>query len=274
MSHGTATVVLSTADAEEIMSEYAPSYRSSWGYVDSKYAKLARYAARIWSDDPDSDKGSPNINDSYYAGLFPSEVIDHIYYEKVRDRTPIFGVASTKDITYKSVTVSIEVTGEQLRGLRGKGYGTTNEICAAAEKLVVGKNVVPYSGKVKLPTPRKFQATATEGKAVTKYDIISVTADGARTNRGQKDSQAEARAAALDLAQRDADAFASNPRAYAQPVSYEVQAVVVRDTGSAALVIITRPEPEKATIAVTFQTYTVKANAKPVSYLVAFDYYY
>lgn len=275
MGHATAFRTVSAEVAESIMKDPAPTYRSSWGYAETKYDRLANYLVREWGDDPDEDRGDPNTYKVNYVGVVPREMVDHLAEGVITSRTPIFGIADEKDVAYKNITVEVEVTGAQLRGLRGNIYDSVNTVREAAEKLATGKNVVPYSAKFKLPAPRKFQATATEGKSVTKYDVIAVLGSGAREKRVQKDSQAEARAAALTIAQKEADWFAENPNHYgSRPVSYEVQAVVVREGGNAALVVIARPEPETAKVSVTIKTYTVKPTAKPTAYTVAFDYHH
>lgn len=275
MGHSTAFRSISAASAESIMQHTAPTYRSSWGYAETKYDRLANYLVREWCDDPDEDRGDPNTYKVEYVGVVPSEMVDHLAEGVITSRTPIFGIADPKDVTYKNITVDVEVTGEQLRGLRGNYYESINAVREAAEKLVTGKNVIPYSGKLKLPAPRKFQATATEGKSVTKYDVIAVLSNGQREKRSQKDSQAEARAEALTIAQKEADWLTKNPNSYgSRPVSYEVQAVVVREGGNAALVVIARPEPETAKVSVTIKTYVVKPTAKPTAYKIAFDYHH
>lgn len=52
-----------------------------------------------------------------------------------------------------------------------------------------------------------------------------------------------------------------------------VEAFVQRDTGNAALVKITRPEPEAATLSFKVTTQTPKPKASITGYLVAVDYH-
>lgn len=170
----------------------------------------------------------------------------------------------TESYTEKTSTVKFTVTSKELAELR---RGATWDLLHSGR---FGDHVTAVQID-SLPKPRAPRAEATPGKTITVYRITDKNGYPFRQNIGQSSdaltaphlTQAAARAAAIDY-------MAANPKCS----QLLVQAFVQRDTGSAALVTITRPEPESATVTFKVTTQKPKPSAKITGYLVAFDYHH
>lgn len=183
-----------------------------------------------------------------------------------QDRSTIVPILDEKDVTIMKKKVRIPATQAQVDSLRSKSWGTqwdlTEKVVAAAAQF----GPVASFAVSQLPKPKKAVAVATEGKAVTAYQVVTVPQD----NFGQakivatKTSQAEARAEALRLLNELGSVY----------VALEVRAIIVRETGSKALVSITRPALEDPTIEFEVTIHKPKASAKPVGWEVSFDYHH
>jgi len=169
----------------------------------------------------------------------------------------------TTDYAEKTTTVRLTVTAQELAELR---RGATWDLFHSGR---FGDHVTAVQID-SLPKPRAPRAEATPGKTITVYRITDSNGYPFRQNIGQSPdaltaphpTQAAARAAAIDY-------MAANPKCS----QLAVQAFVQRDTGSAALVTITRPEPESSTASFKVTTQKPKPNAKVTGYLVSFDYH-
>ncbi|QNE48595.1 hypothetical protein F1C58_16170 (plasmid) [Glaciihabitans sp. INWT7] len=158
------------------------------------------------------------------------------------------------DAVEKTTKHKLTVSAEDLvQFRRGNTWALTERL-----RKDLGHTVISF-GIVSLPKARKAVATATEGKATTKY-IVSFP--GGKTIGTYHDSQSEARAAALATVNADPTISA-----------LEVTALIVRDSGSRALVSITRPEAETNEITVNVTTSEPKIGAKQAGWLVGFDYH-
>lgn len=162
----------------------------------------------------------------------------------------------TEDYVEKTSTKRLQVNGRELTQLR---QGNTWELREAGR---FGSEVVKVE-IIQLPKPRAPRAEATHGKAITVYKIVDSSRRIIAGMKPSYGSQAEARAAAIEFMA-------------AQPTCGDlaVEAFIQRDTGSAALVTITRSEPEISTAVFKVTTQKVKPKPKITGYLVAFDYHH
>lgn len=164
-------------------------------------------------------------------------------------------VPFTDEYTEKTATVRIEVTADELVDLR------RGQLWRLREEGRFGPHVLNVE-IAQLPKVRAPKAVATEGKAVTKYRVQGANTFD-RELKTSYDSQAEARSAAVEYMKR-----------HPEVASLSVTALIVRDTGGAELVRITREEPELATATFKVTTQKPKAGARITGYLVAFDYHH
>ena len=247
MGHATAVIELNLNELPE-----RPSART-----------IMDTAVRKWYDEEaeryeDARQSYPGLRPIASKEVAQTTIEDH---DSIGDQVSKI-IPLTADYAEKTSTVRLTVTGEELADLRRGAHW------ALLQSGRFGSDVVEVKID-SLPKPRAPRAEATPGKTITVYKL---TDELGRTFTGYSESmaalgaayptQAAARAAAIDH-------MAANPK-FAQ---LSVQAFVQRDTGSKALVTITRPEPESATASFKVTTQKPKPNAKVTGYLVSFDYH-
>lgn len=273
MGYASTTRTITAARAEQLRAE--PRKADYWGRTQTFESKLVDEAVSEWRDQ------EANRWDS--SSAFGYEMVKPMA-EGIRDRgidwdradvdtayiTPIVAASSVSTVTKK---VKVTVPGDVADRLRAPYPHNALE---QVRKLLLAQypaNTLGDIEVVSVPAPRKPQAKATEGKAVTKYFIRGAESGwvGDRTLaealKKPYDSQAEARSAAVDLlTARDTLPALS------------VEAVVLREaedgTLSKSLVTIARPTPAEATVTVAVTTHTVKPNAKIDHYEVTFWYHH
>jgi hypothetical protein len=118
-------------------------------------------------------------------------------------------------------------------------------------------NAVTNVSAVTLPRARKAVAAATEGKSVTRYELVE---GRTRIPATTYDTKAAARTAAINL-------IDSGTR-YRR---IAVRAVVQRETGNGDLVVIERPEAELTEITVNVTMSVPKAGAVQSGWTVGFS---
>lgn len=240
MGHSTAIVKLAL---DELSLNQSPE-----GIMDS--------AVQKWREDEADRWDSPRYG---YPDLSPiaSESAAYSLLEDDEDgRAKSQIIPITTDYTEKTSTVRLEVTAAELKELRKGSY------YRLVEAGRFGQAVVKVE-IAQLPKPRAPRAAATEGKAVTLYRIVNGNGHPAQGFAPSYPSQADARSAAVDY-------MKENPAC----AELAVEAFIRRDTGKAALVTITRPEPETATVSFKVTTQTPKSKAKVTGYIVGFDYHH
>ena len=175
----------------------------------------------------------------------------------------VIPVCSEADSVERIIKRKITVTGAQLASIRGRNSQVTYNLARAA----LGPTVVSAKASA-LPKARKAVAAATEGKAVTRYTVVTVdrvSPEGWRVDGGQiighaHASQAEARAAALELVNTDA-----------RYSSLGVRATITRDSGSLDLVRVDRPEADSSEVTLDVTLSTPRAGAAQTAWVVSFD---
>lgn len=212
-------------------------------------------AVQKWREDEAGRWDAPRYG---YPELSPiaSEKVAYSNLEEDEDgRTESQITPFTSDYTEKSSTVRLQVTADELKGLRRGDYWKLLEAGRFDEHTVAVEIA-------QLPKPRAPRAEATEGKATTLYKVVDGNGRPIRSLEPFP-SQAAARSAAIEF-------LKENPACS----ELAVEAFIQRDTGKAALVTITRPEPETATVTFKVTTQTPKPKAKVAGYIVAFDYHH
>ena len=248
MSHATAVI--------ELKLNELPEHPSARTIMDT--------AVRKWYDEEaeryeDARQSYPGLRPIASKEVAQTTIEDH---DSIGDQVSKI-IPLTADYAEKTSTVRLTVTGEELADLRRGAHW------ALLQSGRFGSDVVEVKID-SLPKPRAPRAEATPGKTITVYRITDSNGYPFRQNIGQSSdalttphpTQAAARAAAIDY-------MAANPKCS----QLAVQAFVQRDTGSAALVTITRPEPESSTASFKVTTQKPKPSAKVTGYLVSFDYH-
>lgn len=266
MGHSTAVMTVSIDTANEIRQNLAANKmrHSSWYSRPTFTSELVRAAVADWRDDPDMDRGDSRSGSGSFAPMLSARAADWYiatHHGLVVDESVVIPVAADKDVIVKSQDVRVEVDAALLTKLRSGDYTGMDKL---REQLYAtyGDALVTVE-LAKLPAARKPKAAATEGKAVTKYDVVGIQTWGQKYVLATEDSQSEARATAIRLMTEN-DKLAE----------LTVEARIVRENGSPALVTITRPEPETAAITVRVTTHKVREGAEPIHYVVAFDYHH
>jgi len=156
--------------------------------------------------------------------------------------------------------IKVTFTGQELTKLHQDNY--TEDLVINKVEAIIGVGKVESVQSFKLPAKRKPVATATEGKAVTKYEVAGdyghIVAQGF-------DSQADARAAALKLMEKETKYGALYVRAHIEREG---------EGGGLNLVSISRPVPESVEIEVKANVVTAKPNAKIDKFFVAITVYH
>jgi len=233
--------------------------------------QLLSDAVGIWYDTEANRDDSENAGTPFLLPLMtPSQVIRHQDSDAGRNNSTSYIYPNVNPSGVKKVTkkMKLTVTGEQLALLRQQWHGGL--LLDLAYKAF-GETVASVK-IVKLPALRKSVAKATEGKTETLYYIYGITTSvfGDRATKNERllsegiPTMAAARAKALEFADTEAGSK------YAE---LEIRAVVVREGGNTALLTVSRPAPETATVdvEVTFETLLPKATFD--SYTVVFDYH-
>jgi len=250
MGHATAIIHLSLDELPEKVTASA--------VMDAAVSKWRDEEAERWSD---ARQGYPG-----FSPLVSRETAEHAIYKSGTISDGVSKIVPlTDDYSEKTSTVRLQVTAKELEELR------RNSIWELLDAGRFGEDAVKVEID-SLPKLRAPRAEATPGKAVTSYRITDGRGRPFEKPFGQEHhsalsmsypTQAAARAAAIEH-------MAANPKIS----SLAVEAFVQRDTGSAALVTITRPEPESATASFKVTTQKPKASAKVHGYLIAFDYHF
>jgi hypothetical protein len=154
------------------------------------------------------------------------------------------------DAVEKTMKQKIMVTAAELERLRNNPNALIDRV-----RVELGATVVAAS-PVSLPRARKAVAVATDGHALTSYEIV--TEDGRRIG-DLHPSQAAARAAGIDLV----NASTVHP-------TLHVRAAVTRDNGNQNLVTITRTEPDLTEVAFSVTTSEPRPGAEVATWCVSF----
>lgn len=264
MGHYTATIRLERDAIEAAKAEVAAAPANRYMPLRLEDV-LLRYAVHKWQDEDAERWASENAGTPQLTEAMPMALVDH-YLGGEAD-----GVGSHRslvipivdDVVTKTVKAKVAVTAEQLASIRAcvaAGTGATHLI---RDEIRTALGAVVNPQITKLPAARKPVATATEGAARTRYQVIA-TGAGFRANGviATCDTQAQARAAGIAAMEADE-----------RIVKVDVKAVIVRDSADGVLVTITRPASDAATVEVTAESVTVKPGAQPSAYVVAFDYH-
>jgi hypothetical protein len=192
--------------------------------------------------------------------MTPTAARRHIYsaIDDLSSGAIIIPVFREEDITMTVEKIKVTFTGQELTKLYQDNY--SEDLIINKVEAIVGVGKVESVQNFKLPAKRKPVATATEGKAVTKYEIAgdygNIVAQGF-------DSQADARAAALKLMEKETKHAALYVRAH-----------IEREGDELNLVTISRPVPESIEIEVKANIATAKPNAKLGKFFVAYTVYH
>jgi len=250
MGHATAIIHLSLDELPEKV--------TASSVMGAAISKWHDEEAERWSD---ARAGSPG-----FSPLMSRETAERAIYKAGTISDGVSKIIPlTDDYAEKTTTLRLQVTAKELKELR------RNSIWELLDAGRFGEDAVKIEID-SLPKLRAPRAEATPGKAVTSYRITDHRGRPFEKPWGQEEhstlsmpypSQAAARAAAVEH-------MNNNP----QVSSLAVEAFIQRDTGSTALVTISRPEPESATASFKVTTEKPKANAKVHGYLVAFDYHH
>lgn len=209
-------------------------------------------AVTYWLENEADRHDSPRDHYPPLSPIASESVANYLVMEHTdRDRSTI--VPLTDDYIEKTTAVRLKVTAKELAALR-RGY-----YWDLIQEGRFGDSVTAVE-ITQLPKRRAPRAEATEGKTVTVYKVMQ----GNYPLRELKPfpTQAAARAGAIDFME-----------AHPEYSTLSVEAFVQRDTGKAALVTITRPEPEESTVVFKVTTQKPKPGAKITDYLVGFDYH-
>lgn len=186
------------------------------------------------------------------AQMYAAQHHDEAFHDSL-----VIPLCSADKVKTYTRRVKITVSGEKLRSLSTNlngAWSLYSDLYAEYGVNLVGVEVV------KLPSPRKAVAVAASGKTVTRYvvkagDRVMFTAH----------SKAEARAEALRLLNENAPV--------ARYSQLTVEAVLISEGGSPALITVFRPFPESATVELQLSFSEPKPGAVPESFLVAFAYH-
>lgn len=178
-------------------------------------------------------------------------------------RTVVVPIVDDADVKVAERRITVELSAEEAATLLGRlasGEHGLRQASYQAHELALrelGPGVVS-AVVVKSPKRRSPAAKTTEGAAALEYFLV---ADGLSLTLPTEtaSSQSKARQAAIAYAE-------SHPNVR----RLEVHARMVRP-GSAALVVIERPEPASTTFTLAVQLATVKPGAATIGYHVAFD---
>ena len=157
-------------------------------------------------------------------------------------------VPYTEEVITKTETVKLTVTPEELAMLR------KDVTFPFTDRQAFGPHVTQVE-VISLPKVRAPRAEATDGKAVTKYVVIS-----AGRELASADTQAEARQKAIEM-------MKANERIS----KLSVEARVTREDGNAALVTISRPVPDESVVTFKVTKVVPKPGAALAGYYVAFS---
>jgi hypothetical protein len=277
MGYADTEQVISVERAEQLRDKVktAPHTRWSFGRQTWEDAMVSE-AVGIWRDEEANRYDGERAGEPRLLTAVPEEVlgwyIDSVTHdESFIANSYITPVVSEASVATKTRTVKVKVSGDVIAKLRRGSYHGQAEL----RKLLHSDFPVTELGKIEvvtLPAPRKPAASATAGKAKTVYRIRGVEnhftnlqSIHAALNKSY-DSQADARAAAIDLMSEHEDL-----------PDMRIEAVVVREQEdgklSPSLVTIARPVAD-GTVTVQVTTHTVKPSPKLKNYRVRFAYHH
>ncbi len=189
--------------------------------------------------------------------------IDSDGYLVNSDNSVVVPLVDESKVKRSKQKIRLTLTADEFKEMRGSTYLLAPKVKAA---LAPGLAFEGFTVS-KFPAARKAVAVTTEGKASTKYRLVLETRFGGNTvSKKLHDSQAAARKAGVDfLNSKEGQGY----------VRVEIEGVVVREGGSAALVTIERPVPESVVVEVevTVAKLPVSADRHRVGYLVGFDFH-
>ena len=269
MGSSTTTVHVTAATADKLRVQAPATPRDRWSYRPSFEDLLLTEAVQTWRDEEanrhDSPRGGAPLMLAPVAPALRAYQFDAAFDENL-DRSIIQPIVSDDSVVTKTRTVTVEVRGELIAGLRRGDWDAQRQL--RAELLAVA----PASelGDVKvlaLPAPRKPVAQATEGKAQTKYRITGVSHSYNREVNAilnqRFDSMSQARQVAVALMDQ-----------HPELPDLSIEGEILRDSEAGRkLVTVTRPTVDgKVKVEVT--THTVKAKQTIVGYDVTFWYHH
>lgn len=275
MGYATTTEIITADAAERLRTEKTAQRSFGYGHVDSFASRLLRAAVSNWRQ---NEAGRFEDARSYGAELHQPVA------KEVRGRgvdwdamsvedAHIIPIAASESVTTVTKKMKLTVPGELADKLRSKNsWGAQHQVRELLEKQIPTRTLGTVE-VLSVPSPRKPQAKATEGKAVTRYvitateNIVSALPAVRAALKGKYDTQAEARSVALAL-------LTEHDTLPALQVEAVVGRVTEDGTFSKALVTVARPTAPEAVITVNVTTHTVKVNPKIDSYEVTFWYHH
>jgi hypothetical protein len=216
-------------------------------------------------DDPDEDRGSEYAGDGFKAPVLTPAQLDHWTNrnsDKIHRESVVIPLVAASDekVTTKRIKFTISgtlATRLQKPNVMGAKWDLF-ELISKQEGITLTKVET-----VKFPKAKKAVAVAGTEKVATKYMVVSadkVIKDGFT-------SQSAARAEAIRLVNSDEGTDANYTEA-------EVRGYLVREGAGRALVKVARPESETVEVELKLTFTEPKVNAKPIKYVVLFDYHH
>lgn len=271
MGYATATEKITFERAQQLRTERA---EGAFGRALSFEAELLDEAIAVWTRDEAGRWEDPRSDVArMHAPVAPGALgglIDEGHSVGEAHIIPVATAGSVKTVTRK---VKVTVPGALADRLRNRDDWAAKSALRDVLHVQIPGNVLGDITVVTTPAARKPVAKATDGKAVTRYRIRPTahvsSRDGAvhAALNASYPSQAEARTAALELL-----------TTHTTLPDLTVEAFVAREGEdgalSPALVMISRPTPDEATVTVDVTTHTVKPNPTIDHYDVTFWYHH
>lgn len=265
MGHMTTTVTFTAAEADRILAAGDSGSIRYYG-PDGVWKPNALVTAAVdrWRDSEDA-YGNENSGPATTLPMCTPGTVNGSFPHN--SQTVILPVCGADDVVRKTVKVKVKVTGtpSEMATLRARhADGNYPHDVGAVRKVLQQFGATVERVKVaSVSAARKPVAKATEGKAVTTYQVVQYRHwNDVRTVLASGGTMAAARQAGIDLMTADPSIG-----------ELTVEAVVVRQQdgeSSKALATISRPETNThAVLEVT--TAVPKTGAKPATYVVRFD---
>jgi hypothetical protein len=267
MGSSTTTVHITAETAEKLRAEAQTAPRDRWSYRPSFEDLLLTEAVQTWRDE------EANRHDNARAGaplmltaVAPAMKVEqfHAAFDDNLDASIIQPILSDDSVVAKTRTLTVEVRGELIAGLRRGDFQAQRQLRAEVLAVVPASELGDLK-VVTLPAPRKPVAQATEGRAETKYRITGVSHSYNREVNAilnqRFDSMSQARLVAVALMDQ-----------HPELPDLSIEGGIVRDSQAGRkLVTVTRPAVDgKVKVEVT--THTLKAKQTIVGYDVTFWY--
>ena len=272
MGHATAHIEFAADEAEQIRQSIPPR-TARWEYPRTFESAMVDAAVQKWRDDEAGRWSDARAGSGFLAPIMSEQALSWYTSEddthsRIVMESVVIPVAAQDDVIVKTVKVRVRVDAAQLAQARAAFVAARSSRAHVPFPLRSLAMEHAPSGAVEMviaavPAARKPVAVATEGKSVTRYEVVGPAGFAGRRVDGEDATQAGARALAVKLMSDDQTI-----------TSLDIRGRVVRDSGDDALVNVTRPAAENATVTVEFTTHAVKPNAQPVKYVVVFDYHH